>query len=124
MHEQQRQQPDVVPNPHDSAEAKRLAARRRFLTGTAGGSSLLIVTLCHQRALANPPGGGAGGVRGPQPGGNSSQPDTTSSTYEPRGVLVSSELVCASLHGQSYKNVAVLNSVTGQLVTRVDCIRN
>ena len=122
MHGEQRQ-PDTVPPPLESAEAKRLAARRRFLTGTAGGSSLLIVTLCHQRALANPPAG-MGAVHGSQPGGDTNTSGNTSSTYQPRGVLVSSELVCASLHGQAYQNVTVLNSVTGHLVTRVDCVKN
>jgi hypothetical protein len=40
-------EPDLAPS-----EAKRLAARRRFLRGTTAGSGIVIVTLFHRRAAA------------------------------------------------------------------------
>jgi hypothetical protein len=48
--------PEELQTDASIAEAKRLAARRRFLgRGTAAASGLVIVTLCHQRAFAKKP---------------------------------------------------------------------
>lgn len=47
-----------VPGPESTAEAKRIAARRRFLARGVGGAGFAILTLAHQRTNAwtwNPP---------------------------------------------------------------------
>lgn len=100
-----------------SAEAKRMAARRRFLArGAAGGSGLLIVTLCHQRALARRPGALENNdprrTLAPTP----QQQDTAPPTQ--KGILVSSELMCQSLGGHLNGNQFL--SVDGSTV-RFDC---
>lgn len=79
----------------DAAEAKRTAARRRFLKqGTAAGTGILIVTLHHQRAIA-----GA------------------------KKIMTSSAAVCASLHGTSKgtKSVRNVTNANGPKVTVTQC---
>ena len=111
-----------------SAEAKRMAARRRFLArGAAGGSGLLIVTLCHQRAFARR----SGLLNDTTPPADTSTTTASKMTadgtrttpYQPQGILVSSQLHCTSLHGSSVKTVTVYDSITHNQVTRVDCVR-
>jgi hypothetical protein len=81
------------------AEAKRTAARRRFLNLGAAGSGIVIVTLFHQRSAI------AGAKK----------------------VFVSSALVCASLHGTvQMKNGVpqaskVLDSMSGQKTSAFQC---
>jgi len=125
MREEQRLHNDVALDAPNSAEIKRLAARRRFLAGAAaGGSGLLIVTLCHQRASANPLDEALATSALEQQAEGYPEQSMTQKSYTPHGVLVSSTLACASLHGSAVKNVTVLSSVTGHPVTRVDCIRS
>ena len=78
-----------------SAEAKRTAARRRFLKqGAAAGSGILVVTLHHQRAIA----------------GKSKQ------------IMTSSAATCTSLGGTSKGTKKVVDSLSGgQKVTRTVC---
>jgi|OpeIllAssembly_1097287.scaffolds.fasta_scaffold2574893_1 hypothetical protein len=93
-------------NPHSNtppeaatgADAKRLAARRRFLArGTAAGSGFAIVTLYHQRAFAWRFGGRD-------------------------KVLVSSPETCLSLGGKAKGTSSkVKDSVTGKSVKRFEC---
>ncbi len=100
-----------------SAEAKRMAARRRFLArGAAGGSGLLIVTLCHQRAIARRPGALEHNDPRKAVAPATQQQDTTQPTQQ--GILVSSELMCQSLGGHLNGNQFL--SVDGSTV-RFDC---
>lgn len=47
--------PDVSPSCERSAESKRLAARRWFLSRGAAGAGLVVVTMIHRRADAQSP---------------------------------------------------------------------
>jgi hypothetical protein len=123
--------PPVIDNATTSAEAKRIAARRRFLLrGAAAGPGVVIVTLCHRRAFAqfaNDPNRVATPLVPPQtpPGlGPTERAPRQLQPYQPRGILVSSTLTCASLHGTSVETVSVVDSISGNPVTRVDCVRN
>jgi hypothetical protein len=80
----------------DGAEAKRTAARRRFLKqGTAVGTGILVVTLHHQRAMA---------------GGTT--------------IMTSSAGTCLSLKGtvQGTTQVHNVTNPTGPMVTVTQCI--
>lgn len=104
-------------SPPVTAEARRAEARRRFLRGAVVASSgVVVVTLCHQRAFARRPG-----LLGLNP---ATPTTTTQQTYQPRGVLVSSQLKCLSLQGSVQGQTTVMDSITNQPVTRVDCVRN
>jgi len=88
------------------AEAKRLAARRRFLgRGTAAASGLVIVTLCHQRAFAKKPAPaawlGAPTTEGNAPVPGAWVPPTTNTPTVRQDALQGSAALCQSLGGQS-----------------------
>jgi hypothetical protein len=105
-----------------SAEEKRLAARRRFLSrGAAGGSGLLVVTLGHQRAFAQRPP-----LRTePNANGNANKtpPPGQQEEYKPQGMLVSSSLACSSIQGTPVATVTVLDDDLRNKVEKVDCVR-
>ena len=86
----------VPPDAAATAEAKRRAARRRFLARGGAGSGLAIVTLYHQRAFA---------------------------TWSvDRTVLVSSPETCASIGGKKGDKKWALSSVTPKkYVERYEC---
>jgi len=76
-----------------SAEAKRVAARRRFLVrGAATGG---ILTILHQRSYA----------------------------WGTTKIYVSSAATCTSLHGTAGNQVKMLDSITKQQVTRTECTK-
>ena len=81
------------PGPVEPAEAKRLAARRRFLKHGAVGSGVAVVTLYHTR-------GHAGGVN---------------------PVYVSSKAACNSLGGTVTNTKDILSH--GKIVSRKVCDR-
>ena len=74
-----------------AAEAKRTAARRRFLKQGTAGTGILIVTLHHQRAIAA------------------------------KKIMTSSPGTCLSLHGTVGKQTTVTDKNTGQKVTAIQC---
>ena len=82
------------PNEPDAVEAKRTAARRRFLKGSAAaGTGIFIVTYHHQRAIA---GGG-------------------------KKIMTSSAATCTSLGGTPGKQTTVKDKATGQKTTAYEC---
>jgi len=86
-------QGEPVPGEGSSAEAKRVAARRRFLVrGAATGG---ILTILHQRSYATGTG--------------------------TKLIYVSSAATCTSLHGKPGNNVKMLDSITKKQVTRTEC---
>ena len=88
--------PETPASGQISIDAKRAAARRRFLTrGAAAGSGALIVTLYHQRANA-------------------------------ATIMTSSPEVCLSMHGtvQGSRQVTKANAPNaGTVVTATECLK-
>jgi hypothetical protein len=76
-----------------AVEARRAAARRRFLKqGATAGSGLVIYTIYHNRSFAGT-----------------------------KKIMVSSAEACTSMHGTAGKKKKAVSSITGKKVTVVPC---
>ncbi len=76
-----------------AVEARRVAARRRFLKqGATAGSGLVIYTIYHNRSFAGT-----------------------------KKIMVSSAEACTSMHGTAGKAQKAVSSITGMKVTVVQC---